>query len=150
MCAGTVEERSIVESVRAVLGGKGKFFEAQCTDILPQEKAIVACFPGGWPCWPGVVGRRAGVVGRQVGVAGGRAGEVCGRAGAVWCLVCRAWQRAPGGGVEAEQRQVDGQRLEVWRSGRRTALPAWLAGAPLAALPRPPACLPGCRGCRLP
>lgn len=45
MCAGTVEERSIVESVRAVLGGKGKFFEAQCTDILPQEKAIVACFP---------------------------------------------------------------------------------------------------------
>lgn len=47
MCAGTVEERSIVESVRAVLGNKGKFFEAQCTDILPEEKSIVACFPGG-------------------------------------------------------------------------------------------------------
>jgi NADH:ubiquinone reductase (non-electrogenic) len=46
MCAGTVEERSIVESVRAVLGGKGKFFEAQCTDVLPEERAIVACFPG--------------------------------------------------------------------------------------------------------
>ncbi|KAI3439031.1 hypothetical protein D9Q98_001441 [Chlorella vulgaris] len=45
MCAGTVEERSIVESVRAVLGNKGKFFEAQCTDILPEEKSIVACFP---------------------------------------------------------------------------------------------------------
>ena len=106
MCAGTVEERSIVEPVRAVLGGKvrtwqlcvsprdvpcawarlhgpcarcwdasciaavlvrqwlacslptssqrcplripqGKFFEAKCTDIMPEEKTIVACFPGG-------------------------------------------------------------------------------------------------------
>ncbi|PRW59414.1 type-II calcium-dependent NADH dehydrogenase isoform A [Chlorella sorokiniana] len=45
MCAGTVEERSIVEPVRAVLGSKGKFFEAKCTDIMPEEKTIVACFP---------------------------------------------------------------------------------------------------------
>lgn len=45
MCAGTVEERSIVEPVRAVLGSKGKFFEAKCTEILPDEKSIVACFP---------------------------------------------------------------------------------------------------------
>ncbi|KAL4428590.1 hypothetical protein ABPG77_008902 [Micractinium sp. CCAP 211/92] len=45
MCVGTVEERSIVEPVRAVLGNKGKFFEAKCTDINPEEKTIVACFP---------------------------------------------------------------------------------------------------------
>lgn len=45
MCAGTVEERSIVEPVRAVMGGKGKFFEAKCTEILPEERSIVACFP---------------------------------------------------------------------------------------------------------
>ena len=86
MCAGTVEERSIVEPVRAVMGSKvrwrlhywwlarpaevqagqpaaleagasphsrpkptppqGKFFEAKCTDVMPEEKTIVACFPG--------------------------------------------------------------------------------------------------------
>ena len=45
MCAGTVEERSIVEPVRAVMTNKGKFFEAKCTEIMPDEKAIVACFP---------------------------------------------------------------------------------------------------------
>lgn len=45
MCAGTVEERSIVEPVRSVLGGKGSFYEAKCTDINPEEKTIVACFP---------------------------------------------------------------------------------------------------------
>ena len=45
MCAGTVEERSIVEPVRAVLGNKGKFFEAKCTEIMPDERSIVACFP---------------------------------------------------------------------------------------------------------
>ena len=45
MCAGTVEERSIVEPVRAVLKSKGKFFEAKCNEILPEEKALVACFP---------------------------------------------------------------------------------------------------------
>lgn len=45
MCAGTVEERSIVEPVRAVLGDKGKFYEAKCTEILPEERSIVACFP---------------------------------------------------------------------------------------------------------
>jgi NADH dehydrogenase FAD-containing subunit len=45
MCAGTVEERSIVEPVRAVLGRKGKFYEAKVTEILPEERSIVACFP---------------------------------------------------------------------------------------------------------
>ncbi|GAB4815644.1 hypothetical protein N2152v2_002690 [Parachlorella kessleri] len=45
MCAGTVEERSIVEAVRAVLGSKGKFFEATVKEILPEERTIVACFP---------------------------------------------------------------------------------------------------------
>jgi NADH:ubiquinone reductase (non-electrogenic) len=45
MCAGTVEERSIVEPVRSVLKNKGRFFEAKCNEILPEEKAIVACFP---------------------------------------------------------------------------------------------------------
>lgn len=45
MCAGTVEERSIVEPVRSVLGDKGKFYEAKCTEILPDERSIVACFP---------------------------------------------------------------------------------------------------------
>lgn len=45
MCAGTVEERSIVEPVRSVLGGKGKFYEAKCTEILPDERCVVACFP---------------------------------------------------------------------------------------------------------
>ena len=45
MCAGTVEERSIVEPMRAVLTGKGRFYEAKCTEILPEERAIVACFP---------------------------------------------------------------------------------------------------------
>ena len=24
---------------------QGKFFEAKCTEILPEEKAVVACFP---------------------------------------------------------------------------------------------------------
>ena len=45
MCAGTVEERSIVEPVRSVLKSKGRFFEAKCNQIIPEEKAIVACFP---------------------------------------------------------------------------------------------------------
>jgi len=45
MCAGTVEERSIVEPVRSVLGSKGKFFEAKCNEIFPEEKSLVACFP---------------------------------------------------------------------------------------------------------
>lgn len=45
MCAGTVEERSIVEPVRSVLKNKGRFFEAKCNEILPEEKSIVACFP---------------------------------------------------------------------------------------------------------
>ncbi|CAL8468285.1 g7825 [Coccomyxa elongata] len=45
-CAtGTVEERSIVEPVRKVLGTKGVFFEAVCHEIDPVEKTIKACFP---------------------------------------------------------------------------------------------------------
>lgn len=45
MCAGTVEERSIVEPVRAVMAGRGRFYEAVAKEILPSERAIVACFP---------------------------------------------------------------------------------------------------------
>lgn len=91
MCAGTVEERSIVEPVRAVLGSKGKFFEAKCTDIMPEEKNIVACFPGGWASGWGSqhasVGAEAGDV-LCSGVARGRGTskpvyQVCGGGGRV-------------------------------------------------------------------
>jgi NADH:ubiquinone reductase (non-electrogenic) len=55
MCVGTVEERSIVEPVRSVMTNKGKFFEAQCKEIFPEEKSLVCCFPedAGFPeaCW---------------------------------------------------------------------------------------------------
>ncbi|EIE19302.1 nucleotide-binding domain-containing protein [Coccomyxa subellipsoidea C-169] len=45
-CAtGTVEERSIIEPVRKVLGTKGTFFEAVCQEIDPVEKTIKACIP---------------------------------------------------------------------------------------------------------
>jgi hypothetical protein len=45
MCAGTVEERSIVEPVRAVMAGRGRFYEAVAKEVLPAERAVVACFP---------------------------------------------------------------------------------------------------------
>ncbi|KAK9914887.1 hypothetical protein WJX75_001929 [Coccomyxa subellipsoidea] len=45
-CAtGTVEERSIIEPVRKVLGTKGTFFEAVCQEIDPVQKTIKACIP---------------------------------------------------------------------------------------------------------
>jgi hypothetical protein len=45
VATGTVEERSIVEPVRKVLGGKGAYFEAVCHEIDPVAKSIVCCFP---------------------------------------------------------------------------------------------------------
>lgn len=57
-----------------VLTLQGKFFEAKCTDIMPESKEIVACFPGaqgrgaycctvaGWTC----VGRAGCVCGGSV------------------------------------------------------------------------------------
>ena len=38
---GSVEERSIVEPVRAILAGKGEYLEAQCIDVNPEAKKIV-------------------------------------------------------------------------------------------------------------
>ena len=43
VATGTVEERSIVEPVRKVLGGKGAYFEAVCHSIDPAAKKLV--------CW---------------------------------------------------------------------------------------------------
>lgn len=43
VATGTVEERSIVEPVRKVLGGKGAYFEAVCHSIDPVAKQLV--------CW---------------------------------------------------------------------------------------------------
>lgn len=43
VATGTVEERSIVEPVRKVLGGKGAYFEAVCHSIDPEAKKLV--------CW---------------------------------------------------------------------------------------------------
>jgi NADH:ubiquinone reductase (non-electrogenic) len=45
VATGTVEERSIVEPVRKVLGGKGSYFEAVCHEVDPVDKSIVCCFP---------------------------------------------------------------------------------------------------------
>ncbi|KAL3146637.1 tubulin alpha 1 [Trebouxia sp. C0010 RCD-2024] len=45
VCTGTVEERSIVEPIRRIMAGKGKYFEAVASDIDPEKKSIVACFP---------------------------------------------------------------------------------------------------------
>lgn len=45
VATGTIEERSIVEPVRRILRGKGNYFEATVEQILPDEKAVVACFP---------------------------------------------------------------------------------------------------------
>jgi NADH:ubiquinone reductase (non-electrogenic) len=43
VATGTVEERSIVEPVRKVLGKKGAYFEAVCHSIDPVAKKLV--------CW---------------------------------------------------------------------------------------------------
>ena len=43
VATGTVEERSIVEPVRKVLGSKGAYFEAVCHSIDPEAKKLV--------CW---------------------------------------------------------------------------------------------------
>lgn len=61
VATGTCEERSIVEPVRKILNGKGRYYEASCQvptsrlgayimhsfpqDINPDERTIVACFP---------------------------------------------------------------------------------------------------------
>eukprot|EP00232_Nephroselmis_pyriformis_P022767 CAMPEP_0182864046 /NCGR_PEP_ID=MMETSP0034_2-20130328/6967_1 /TAXON_ID=156128 /ORGANISM="Nephroselmis pyriformis, Strain CCMP717" /LENGTH=626 /DNA_ID=CAMNT_0024996293 /DNA_START=91 /DNA_END=1971 /DNA_ORIENTATION=- len=45
VATGTVEERSVVEPVRNVLAGKGRYFEAACSQVMPDRKEIVACFP---------------------------------------------------------------------------------------------------------
>lgn len=45
VCTGTVEERSIVEPIRRIMAGKGKYFEAVASDIDVEKKTIVACFP---------------------------------------------------------------------------------------------------------
>lgn len=45
VATGTVEERSIVEPIRRIMAGKGKYFEAVASEINPEEKSLVACFP---------------------------------------------------------------------------------------------------------
>ncbi|KAK9830323.1 hypothetical protein WJX72_011009 [[Myrmecia] bisecta] len=45
VATGTIEERSIVEPVRRLIGKKGKYFEAVVQDIDPADKSLVACFP---------------------------------------------------------------------------------------------------------
>jgi NADH:ubiquinone reductase (non-electrogenic) len=45
VATGTIEERSIVEPVRRIMAGKGNYFEASVEKILPDEQAVVACFP---------------------------------------------------------------------------------------------------------
>lgn len=38
VASGTVEERSIVEPVRNIIHGKGKYYEATCTLVDPKKK----------------------------------------------------------------------------------------------------------------
>lgn len=45
VATGTCEERSIVEPIRRILDGKGAYYEAECQDIIPEERTVVACFP---------------------------------------------------------------------------------------------------------
>eukprot|EP00798_Chlamydomonas_sp_ICE-L_P004949 gene4949-34725_t len=45
VATGTMEERSIVEPVRNLIGKKAKFFEALCKDINPEKKEMVCCYP---------------------------------------------------------------------------------------------------------
>ena len=42
VASGTVEERSIVEPVRNIIHGKGKYYEATCTQVDPKKKLIKA------------------------------------------------------------------------------------------------------------
>ncbi len=37
---GTVEARSIVESTRSLLRGKGVYHEAECVDVDPERKVL--------------------------------------------------------------------------------------------------------------
>lgn len=34
-----------MEPIRRILGTKGAYYEAECQEINPEEKTIVACFP---------------------------------------------------------------------------------------------------------
>lgn len=45
VATGTVEERSIVESIRTMVVGKGEYYEALCKDVDPVKKELVCCFP---------------------------------------------------------------------------------------------------------
>eukprot|EP01024_Parvocaulis_polyphysoides_P070103 TRINITY_DN862_c0_g1_i1.p1 TRINITY_DN862_c0_g1~~TRINITY_DN862_c0_g1_i1.p1 ORF type:complete len:416 (+),score=48.94 TRINITY_DN862_c0_g1_i1:76-1323(+) len=45
VATGTMEERSIVEPIRNLVLGKGKYFEAVAQQIDVESKTIVACFP---------------------------------------------------------------------------------------------------------
>ena len=45
VATGTAEERSIVEPVRNVLKGKGRYFEAVCHAVDPAARDLVCCFP---------------------------------------------------------------------------------------------------------
>ncbi|KAK9815675.1 hypothetical protein WJX72_007865 [[Myrmecia] bisecta] len=45
VASGTVEERSIVEPIRKIASGKGRYFEAVCESIDPNKRTLVACFP---------------------------------------------------------------------------------------------------------
>ncbi|WIA41047.1 hypothetical protein OEZ86_004683 [Tetradesmus obliquus] len=46
VAVGTMEEGSITEPVRRILGTKGSYYEASCSSIDPLRKEVVACFPG--------------------------------------------------------------------------------------------------------
>lgn len=42
---GTVEQKSIMESVRYLMRGKGKFYEAICTEVDPVRKVVKCSYP---------------------------------------------------------------------------------------------------------
>lgn len=44
VATGTLEERSIVEPIRNIIHGKGRYFEAKCTSIDPQNRSLEACY----------------------------------------------------------------------------------------------------------
>jgi NADH:ubiquinone reductase (non-electrogenic) len=45
VAAGCIEERTVVEPVRRILGSKGQYYEAVCSAIDPAAKTLTACFP---------------------------------------------------------------------------------------------------------